>query len=66
MDGETKNSTVLNFRRYPDISFGFVDPAHVLRGCHIIPRFFLWKVFMLMVTVVLKIREIGTQYYVNR
>jgi hypothetical protein len=35
--------TRLDRLRFPPMSdneaFGFIDPAHVLRGCHIIPRF---------------------------
>lgn len=30
---------------HDDCAFGFLDPADVVRGCHMIPRFALGKVY---------------------
>lgn len=51
-----------------DNSFGFVDPAHVLRGCHIIPRFSCGKVHADGKGLSRCAKDSGdwTQYYVNR
>lgn len=50
-------------------AFGFVDPAQVLRGCHIIPKFSLGKRNsddIIAVSVCANSAQDWVQYYANR
>jgi len=64
--------TVLDSLRFipmsHDDAYGFVDPAHVLRGCHLIPAFASGRVHPDGVSVSQNVRD-GADwkfYYVNR
>jgi len=46
-------------------AFGFVDPGQVLRGCHIIPRFFSGECSTGVISFVQKPPDWG-RYYANR